>query len=95
MKYEKYLPLGTVALLKDAKKRVMITGFRYEVGEDKKVYDYTGCLYPEGYISSDKMLVFNHSDIEKLFCIGLSDDEEKEFKSKLNEYMKNVNNEEK
>ena len=93
MKYDKYLPLGTVVMLKNGKKRIMITGFCCNVGEENVIYDYTGCLYPEGYISNEKMLVFNHSDIEKLYCIGLSDDEEKQFKAKLNDYLKNnVNN---
>ena len=53
MKYEKYLPMGSVVLLKDAKKRIMITGFCLET-EDGKMYDYTGCLYPEGYVSSEE-----------------------------------------
>lgn len=88
MKYEKYLPMGSVVLLKDAKKRIMITGFCLET-EDGKMYDYTGCLYPEGYVSSEESLLFNHSDIGKIYCIGYSDNEEKEFKEKLKDYVKN------
>lgn len=87
MKYEKYLPLGSVVILKNGKKRIMITGFCVTAGEDKKIYDYTGCLYPEGYISSEKMLVFDHSDIQRIYCIGLSDDEEKQFKVKLKQSL--------
>lgn len=89
MKYEKYLPIGSVVMLKSGKKRIMITGFCCQTTESNKMYDYTGCLYPEGYLSSDKMLLFNHEDIEKIYCIGLSDDEEKEFKKKLNEAINN------
>lgn len=88
---EKYLPIGTVCLLKDGKKRVMITGFCIvpESGE-KKVYDYCGCIYPEGILTTDKSIVFNHEQIDKIYYMGYSDDEEKKFKANLNEIVKKV-----
>ncbi len=76
------LPIGTVVLLKDGKKRIMIIGF-YVQTEDKKTYDYIGCLYPEGVISSDKNLVFNQNQIDKIFFLGFSDVEEQQFKYSL------------
>ena len=92
MNYEKYLPIGTVVLLKGGKKRAMITGFCSISGEDKsKIYDYSGCLYPEGLISSNQTLLFNHDQIEKIFYLGLVDEEEKQFKQKLNEIMQKMN----
>lgn len=89
---EKYLPIGTVVLLKGATKRVMICGFccRSESDNDK-VFDYVGCLSPEGFISSDKNLLFNHDQIDKIISMGLVDDEEKEFKEKLNNVLKMMN----
>lgn len=92
MNYEKYLPIGTVVMLRGGKKRAMITGFCSISGEDKsKVYDYSGCLYPEGFISSNQTLLFNHEQIEKIFHLGLADEEEKQFKQKLNEMMQKMN----
>jgi len=92
MNYEKYLPIGTVVMLKGGKKRAMITGFCSISGEDKsKVFDYSGCLYPEGFISSNQTLLFNHDQIEKIFHVGLVDEEEKQFKQKLNEMMQKMN----
>lgn len=87
-KYEKFLPLGSVVLLKDATKRVMITGF-YIKGKDMpdKIFDYIGCLYPEGIINTEKNLLFNHEDIKQIFAIGYSDDEEKKFKEKLKDLI--------
>ena len=35
MNYKKYLPIGTVVMLKGGKKRAMITGFCAVAGEDK------------------------------------------------------------
>ncbi len=80
----KFLPIGTVVLLKGGKKRLMITGFcSFDEAKKDKAYDYTGCLYPEGIISSKQMALFNHSQIEKVFYLGLRDEEEKQFKQKL------------
>ena len=83
---EKYLPIGTVVMLSGGKKRVMITGFVI-TSEDKEVFDYSGCMYPEGTISSKETLVFNHEQIEKIYHMGLIDQEEKDFKERL----KNIN----
>lgn len=85
---EKYLPLGTVLLLKGGKKRIMITGFGI-TSQDNTSYDYCGVMYPEGTISSTETLVFNHDQIEKIFYMGLIDDEEKEFKKRLKESQSN------
>lgn len=84
MIYEKYLPIGTVVMLKDGKKRIMITGFCcIDKNNEEKIYDYSGCLYPEGIISTDKNLLFDHIQIKEIYHIGLIDNEEKEFKEKL------------
>ena len=86
---EKFLPIGTVCLLKDATKKVMIAGFcatGVETGD--KVFDYIGCLYPEGVFDTEKNLLFNHEDIDKYYAIGYSDDEEKKFKENLKKKLK-------
>ena len=63
-KFKKYLPIGSVVLMKDAKKRVMITGYAVTSPETgNKVWDYIGCLYPEGVISPEKNLLFDHNQI--------------------------------
>ena len=82
--FEKFLPVGTVVLLSGGKKRIMITGY-VAIGKETgdKVYDYIGCLYPEGVISSDKNLLFHHNQIEKVYYMGYSDDEQKSFSKKL------------
>lgn len=83
-KYEKYLPIGSVVLLENGTKRLMITGFCVVPNDDKtRVYDYSGCLYPEGVISSEQIALFNHDQIKTIYAIGYSDDEEKQFKEKL------------
>lgn len=91
MNYKKYLPIGTVVMLKGGKKRAMITGFCTVAGEDKsKIFDYLGCLYPEGFISANKTLLFNHDQIEKVYHLGLIDEEETQFKQRLEEMMSKI-----
>lgn len=91
-KYEKYLPLGSVVLLNEATKKVMITGFCMKGDQNnEKIFDYVGCLYPEGIINTEQNLLFNHKDIKQIFAIGYSDEEDKQFKSKLLEELKNNN----
>ena len=83
-KFKKYLPLGSVVLLKDAKKRVMVIGYAVTVpNTGDKVWDYIGCLYPEGTITPEKNLLFDHKDIQQIYAIGYSDDEQKRFMSVL------------
>lgn len=88
MNTEKYLPIGTVCILKNAKKRLMVTGYAAKGKETgDKMFDYIGCLYPEGVISSDKNLLFNHDQIDKIFYMGYVDDEQKELMKKLKSYL--------
>lgn len=86
--YEKYLPIGSVVLLKNGTKRMMITGYAsIDMKNKDKVYDYMGCLYPEGVITTNESLLFDHDNIEKVFCVGYQDEEQKEFIAKLKELL--------
>lgn len=91
--YQKFLPIGSVVLLKGATKRLMITGFCTMAVDDKsKMYDYSGCLFPEGVISSNETALFNHDQIERIFCIGFKDEEQERFMTRLKELLeKNPN----
>lgn len=76
-----YLPIGSVVLLKNGKKRVMIYGRK--VRADEGVYDYLGCLYPEGMLNSNDVIVFNQDRIQMVYFIGFQDLEEIVFRSRL------------
>lgn len=102
---ERFLPIGSVVILKEAKKRIMIIGFGAKSKSDAdKIWDYIGCLYPEGLLDSNQTLLFDHEQIDKIFYKGLVDEEEIAFKKKLNGILKlldtqsdnfsNLNNEE-
>ncbi len=86
----KYLPIGSVVLLQGGTKRVMITGFCSIPKGENKIYDYTGCMYPEGILSSSSSFLFNHEQIDKIFFIGYKDEEETTFKEKLKDMINKI-----
>ena len=52
---EKYLPVGTVVLLQNGTKRVMINGFcSIDSEEPTKIYDYSGVLDHMGLIDDEE-----------------------------------------
>lgn len=80
-----FLPIGSVVLLKEGKKRIMIYGRLQRNNDNGKLFDYIGCFYPEGSIDTTKVIMFNHEDIETLFFIGFQDGEELTFRKKLSD----------
>lgn len=80
----KYLPIGSVVILRGGSKEVMINGYCIE-SEDApgKVFDYRGCPYPEGIISSAGVALFNNSDISVVSFRGFENDESLDFLDKL------------
>ena len=89
----RFLPIVSVVRLKEGQKRLMITGF-LQMEQDEKgqknIWDYSGCLYPEGMLTSEANYVFNHSQIEKVYFVGLVDEEEEEFKKKLEKAIEEI-----
>ena len=92
---ERFLPIGTVVLLKGGKKELMIISYciipagevydkngKVDVGET--MFDYGGCVYPEGMITSDQLFAFNHDQIEKIVYKGYETDNQKEISKVLN-----------
>ena len=82
---KEYLTIGTIVLLKNAKKRIMIIGLKPKTNDNGVVYDFCGVPYPEGLLQSDQIGLFNYDQIEKIIVNGYSDDEEKKFKERINE----------
>ena len=85
---EKYLPIGTVVLLKNGSKTIMITGYlaMKQDSNDKTTFDYSACLFPEGLLSSNQNIVFNHEQINIILFEGFKNEQSEMF---LNE-VKNI-----
>lgn len=78
---EKYLPIGTIVLLKGGKKELMIMSYcvypnniqlseGQELKPEKRMYDYGACLYPEGILEPNTLCAFDHEQIEKICHLG-------------------------
>ena len=57
---KEFLPLGSIVLLKDAKRYLVVIGYAVVEEGGQEVWDYLGCAYPIGVISPDKNLLFNN-----------------------------------
>lgn len=91
MENKEYLPIGTVVLLKGGEKKVMITGFCVIPNDNNhKLYDYSGCLFPEGVIDSNEVCLFNHTQIDEVCFRGYENEEEREFKNELQNTIKEI-----
>ena len=89
------LPVGTVALLKNSTKRIMIIGVCQLAADDPtKVWDYVGCPFPEGYLGPDKTYLFNNEQIDKIYAVGYQDEEQFAFKVKADAVLQNIRNQE-
>lgn len=85
------LPIGTVVLLHESVKKVMIIGVCQRGGSNpNKIWDYSGVVFPEGYLAADKMLMFDNEQIDKIFAIGYQDAEQLAFKEKADEAIKKI-----
>lgn len=84
IKIEKLLPIGSVVLLKEGEKRLMIIGILQTDGEQSnKEYDYLGIMYPEGNVGEGFQYLFNHEDIEQIYFHGYEDEERAAFIERL------------
>lgn len=95
MKENKFLPIGTIVKVKDSKELFMITSYcvfptgtelksSKEIAPKRKMYEYGGCFYPQGILSSDIALAWNHGDITEVVHKGYVNDDYNEFNEILN-----------
>lgn len=93
---EKFLPIGTVVLLKGGKKELMITSYciypnnvQYKDGQyitpEKKIYEYGSCIYPEGILDTNVVCAFNHEQIDKILHMGYETPVQAELSTMLNQ----------
>lgn len=88
----KYLPNGSVVLLKYTDHRIMTYGRFQKDKVTGKVYDYAGCYYPEGIQDSSEVLLFNADDINLVFFVGYQDVDEFAYRAALHAAIEGKNN---
>lgn len=82
------LPIGSIVLLKESSKRLMIYGRMQKEVDGERIWDYIACLYPEGNINPDHSFLFDHDQIENIYFLGFQDEEEMKFQK----YMESMSN---
>ena len=76
------LPIGSVVLLKEAEKSLVIIG-TMQVDDENNQYDYISCIYPEGYIDAETFFLFNHEDIDDVKFVGFINAESQTYNQAL------------
>lgn len=89
------LPIGTVTLLKNSTKRIMIIGVcQLEADDPTKVWDYVGCPFPEGFLGPDTTYLFNNEQIDKIYAVGYQDEEQFAFKVNADAALRKIREDE-
>ena len=92
---EKYLPIGSVVKLKNNDNEIMIAGYySVEYNDMVEIYDYLGCLYPEGLLLKNDFISFNHDDIVNCVFRGFENEKFVAMKKKfLNDGIEEISEE--
>ncbi|MFV8828646.1 DUF4176 domain-containing protein [Alkalihalobacterium sp. APHAB7] len=74
------LPIGSIVYLKEGTSKLMILnrGPILEADGENKMFDYSGCFYPQGLVH-DKVFYFNHENVDEVVFKGFQDEEEQRF----------------
>ena len=86
MEIKKLLPIGSVVLLEEGKKRLMIYGIKQTEQETQQEYDYIGVVYPEGNMGQGTQFFFFFNQIKEVFYKGFEDEERRMFIERLADY---------
>lgn len=89
MNMKELLPIGSVILLKEGKKKVMIIGVKQMDSETSVEYDYLTVLYPEGFIANAGMFFCNHDAIDEIYHMGYRNEEHDRFRAELEKFYLN------
>lgn len=85
------LPIGSVVLLNNGTKRLMIFGVKQTDSNTNIEYDYIGVLYPEGNMGEAGQFLFNNEDINHIDFTGFEDEERTKFINNLEQFYAHSN----
>lgn len=88
--YKDLLPIGSIVKIKGAKRNLMICGRVVARDGSEDVYDYVGCIYPEGLIDISNLYFFNRIAIEECVYHGYEGQEELDFRNNVLASLKDV-----
>ncbi len=79
-----YYPIGTVVVLRNGTRTIMIYGRKQIQKDTGKEWDYVACLYPEGNLGDEYNIFFQHEEIEYIMHTGLKNKSEERMQKVLN-----------
>ena len=88
-----FLPVGSVVLLKNATRPVVVIGYMMLEEGSSEIWDYLACAYPIGVVGDQKNLLFKKEQIAKIIFKGYSDAEGNQFLKQLEESVKQIKHE--
>lgn len=80
--HNSFLPIGSVVLLKNSTKRLMVVALCQE-DDNGNAWQYAGCPFPEGIKDSKSFYLFNDEQISKVFFAGYCDDDQIYFLNRI------------
>lgn len=81
--YKDMLPIGSIIRAEGGERYLMICGRIVCSDDSDRIYDYVGCLYPEGVAKSDSLFFFDRDAIEQVLFIGYQDEQELAFRTEI------------
>lgn len=88
MEVNKLLPIGSVALIKGGKKKIMIIGVKQRNKKKDELFDYLAIPYPEGFMAPELTFFVNHDNLEEVYFRGYETEERDVFLENLDKYYK-------
>lgn len=79
---KKLLPIGSVVQLYGGTKKIMIMGYYSKSSDNDKMFDYNGCVFPEG-VMEEIYCLFNSDQIETVYFKGLENEQSEEYMKKI------------
>jgi len=83
-KGDELLPVGSVVTIDLVQQAVMIYGRKQEQNS-KVLWDYVACPYPQGHLSENTNVFFNHEHITNVIFKGFESEGELALRKMLNE----------
>ena len=86
------LPIGSVVILNGGIQKLMIISRGMVIQRNGKQYlfEYGGCIYPQGLVS-DKLLYFNNEDISEVIFEGYRDEDDARMINNLDKWTEEKN----
>ncbi|HLR54932.1 MAG TPA: DUF4176 domain-containing protein [Pseudogracilibacillus sp.] len=64
------VPIGTVVIVDFVEQAVMIYGRKQQQEDKNEIWDYVACPYPQGHLSDETNIFFNHDQIQQIIFKG-------------------------